>query len=193
MPGVADASCSRSTSSPSGTFRVWTLRISTRPLVVGRVDDDLPVEPSRSQQRRIEHVRPVRGGQDHHALVAGKAVHLGQDLIQRLLALVVTAERTSAAARAADGVDLVDEDDRRRDLARLAEELANAAGSHADDHLDELGGARAEERHLGLAGRGPRQQRLAGSRRTREQDALGRARAETAILVRDPSGSPRPR
>ena len=67
-------------------------------LAVGWVDHDLPVEPSGSQQRRVEHIRPVGGGQDHHALVAGKAVHLGEDLIQRLFALVVTAERLRAPA-----------------------------------------------------------------------------------------------
>ena len=87
-----------------------------------------------------------------------------------------------AAARAADGVDLVDEDDRRRDLARLGEQLAHAAGADADDHLDELRGAGAEERHLGLAGGGAGQQRLAGARRAGQQHALRRAGAETAVL-----------
>ena len=56
------------------------------------------------------------------------------------------------AARAADGVDLVDEDDRRRVLARLLEQIAHARRAHADDHLDELGGAHREERHARLAG-----------------------------------------
>ena len=120
MPGVAAASCSRSTSSAERNLARVDLQDLDAALVVGRVDDDLPVEASGPQQRRVEDVRPVGGGQHDHALVAGEAVHLGEDLIQRLLALVVTAERPRAAARAADGVDLVDEDDRRRDLARLA-------------------------------------------------------------------------
>ena len=153
-------------------------------LVVGRVDDDLPVEPSGSQQRRVEDVRPVGGGQHHHALVAGKAVHLGEDLIERLFALVVTSERPRAAARAADRVDFVDEDDRRRDLSRLRKELADATGPDADDHLDELRRARAEERNLRLARRGPCEQGLARPRSPGQQHALRRAGSETAILFR---------
>ena len=82
-------------------------------LLVGRVDDDAAVEAAGPQQRRVEHVGPVGGGQHDHALGAGEAVHLGQDLVERLLALVVAADRRAAAARAADGVELVDEDDRR--------------------------------------------------------------------------------
>ena len=62
-------------------------------LVVGWVHHDLPVEPARPQQRRIEDVGPVGGRQHDDALVTGEAVHLGEDLVQRLLALVVAAER----------------------------------------------------------------------------------------------------
>jgi hypothetical protein len=36
------------------------------------------------------------------------------------------------------GVELVDEDDGRRVLLTRLEEIAHAAGAHADDHLDEL-------------------------------------------------------
>ena len=46
-----------------------------------------------------------------------EAVHLGEHLVQRLLALVVPAAEAGAAL-AADGVDLVDEDDRGGLLAR---------------------------------------------------------------------------
>ena len=76
-----------------------------------------------------------------HAFGAGEAVHLGEDLVEGLLALVVAAEDARAAAGPADGVDLVDEDDRRGDLARLVEQVADPAGADADDHLDELRGA----------------------------------------------------
>ena len=106
-------------------------------LVVWRMDDDRPVEPTGPQQRRVEDVRTVRGRQHDHPFRAGEAVHLGQDLVQGLFALVVTAERIRAA-RPADGVDLVDEDDRRGDLAGLGKQFADAAGANADDHLDEL-------------------------------------------------------
>ena len=92
---------------------------------------------------------------------------------------------------AADGVDLVDEDDRGRDLARLAEQLAHAARADADDHLDELAGARAEEGNVRLAGGSPRQQCFAGSRRPGEEHALRRAGAQPLVLAPDPSGNRR--
>ena len=93
MPGVADASRSRSTSARERNLAGMDLQDRDAALLVGRVHDDLPVEPPGSQQRRVEDVRPVGGRQDDHALVAREAVHLGEDLIQGLLALVVAAER----------------------------------------------------------------------------------------------------
>ena len=96
------------------------------------------VEAAGPEQRRIEHVGPVGGRQHDDAFARVEAVHLGQDLVQRLLALVVAADRAAAPAGPADGVQLVDEDDRRRGLAGLLEEIAHARRAHADDHLDEL-------------------------------------------------------
>jgi hypothetical protein len=64
---------------------------------VGRVDDDLPVEPTRAQQRRIEHVGTVRRGDEDDAFVALEAVHLHEQLVERLLALVVPAAQAGAA------------------------------------------------------------------------------------------------
>ena len=98
-----------------------------------------------------------------------------------------------SAARAADRVELVDEDDRRSGLLRLLEEVAHARGADAHDRLDELRRRGREERHAGLAGHGARQQRLAGSRRAGEQHAARDARAQAAVLVRVLAGSPRPR
>ena len=93
---------------------------------VGTLDHDAAVEAARSQQRLVEHVGAVGGGQDDDAFAGVEAVHLGQDLVQRLLALVVSAELRAAPARAADGVQFVDEDDRRRRLPRLLEQVAHA-------------------------------------------------------------------
>ena len=83
-------------------------------LDVGRVDGDAAVEAAGAQQRRIKDIGSVGRGQDDDAFGAREAVHLGEDLVERLLALVVAAERRATAALAADRVELVDEDDRRR-------------------------------------------------------------------------------
>ena len=83
------------------------------PFEVGAVDDDLAVEAARPQQRGVEDVGAVRRREQDHALLLVEAVHLDEQLVQRLLALVVTAAEPGAALTA-DGVDLVDEHDRGR-------------------------------------------------------------------------------
>ena len=110
------------------------------PDAVRRRDEDPAVEAPRSQQSRVEDLRAVRRGEHDHALVAaGEAVELREDLVQRLLALVVGGSAHAAAPDPAYGIELVDEDDRGRRLLRLLEQIAHAAGTHADHHLHELG------------------------------------------------------
>ena len=146
------------------------------------VDDDAAVKAARAQKRLVEDLRPVRGGQNDDALARVEAVDLGEQLVERLLALVVAAEL--GVSRAADGVNLVDEDDGRGDLRRLLEQIAHAARADADEHLDEIGAGDGEERHAGLARDGLGQQRLAGARRADEQRALGQLCADGGIFLR---------
>ena len=155
----------------------WTLQDALAALDVGARHDDAAIEAARAQQRRVEHVGAVGRGDDDDALVRLEAVHLDEELVQRLLALVVTAAEAGAAV-AADRVDLVDEDDAGRVLLALLEQVAHAAGADADEHLDEVRAGDAEERHARLARDGAREQRLAGARRAHHQDALRDAAAE---------------
>ena len=112
-----------------------------------------------------------------------EAVHLDEQLVQRLLALVVPAAEARAAV-AADGVDFVDEHDAGCVLLALLEQIADAAGADADEHLDEVRAADREERHVGLAGDGAGEQRLAGARRAHQQHALRNAAAELLEFLR---------
>jgi hypothetical protein len=73
----------------------------------------------------------------------------------------------------ADRVDFVDEDDAGRVLLGLLEHVAHAAGADADEHLDEVRAGDGEERHVGFARDGAREQGLAGARRADQQHALG--------------------
>ena len=139
---------------------------------VGGVDADLAVEAAGAQQRRVEHVGPVGGRDQDDAAADVEAVHLDQQLVEGLLALVVTAAHAGAAV-AADGVDLVDEDDRGGVLLGLLEQVADPAGADTDEHLDEVGAGDGVERHAGLTGDGAGEQGLAGARRAVEQHALG--------------------
>ena len=139
--------------------------------------DHLAVEAAGAQQRRVEHVGPVGGGDQDDAFVRLEPVHLDQQLIERLLALVVAAAEAGAAV-AADGIDLVDEDDAGRVLLGLLEHVAHARGADADEHLDEVGARNGEERHVRFARDRARKQRLAGAGRTDQQHAARDAPAE---------------
>jgi hypothetical protein len=182
-PGVPRAMVLRSTSGASGTLRTWTLRIFSRPTTSGIRHHDLAVEAAGTQQRRIEHVGTVGGGDQDDAFVGFEAVHLDQQLVQRLLALVIAAAE-AGAAMAADRVDFVDEDDAGRVLLGLLEHVAHAAGADADEHLDEVGARDGEERHVGFAGDRAREQRLAGAGRADQQHALGESSAEALEFLR---------
>ncbi len=144
---------------------------------VGVRNDNLAVETAGSQQRRIEHVGPVGGSDQNDAFIGFEAVHLDQQLVERLLALVIAAAE-AGAAMAADRVDFVDEDDARRVLLGLLEHVAHAARADADEHLDEVGSGNGEERHIGFAGDRARDQRLAGTGRADQQYAARNASAQ---------------
>jgi hypothetical protein len=148
------------------------------------VDHDLPVEAARAQQRIVEHVDAVGAGEHDDAGRRVEAVHLDKDLVQRVLALVVPTHPTAAAALAPNRVDLVDEDDARRVGAGLLEEVADAGGADADEHLHEVGAGDRVERHAGLPSDCLGQQRLARARRAVENAALGDLGAEALVLGR---------
>ena len=94
-------------------------------LQVGAVKDHLAIEAAWAQQRRVKHVGAVCGGDDDHVGARLEAIHLNEDLVQRLLALVVRSANPSTAL-ATDGINLVNKDDARRVALRLIEEVAHA-------------------------------------------------------------------
>ena len=79
-------------------------------------------------QRGMSHARSRHTGKQPRTSALGlEAVHLSQQLVDGVVALVVAA-LGAAAARAADGIELVDEDDAGRQLARLGNVYARACG-----------------------------------------------------------------
>src|ERR1700754_4979640 len=78
--------------------------------LLGReVDVQLGAEAARAPDRRVERVEPVGRGDADHAAIGVEAVELDEQLVERLLALVVAAVR-AAAALLAERVELVEED-----------------------------------------------------------------------------------
>jgi len=90
----------------------------------------LAVETAGTQQRGIEHVGTVGRRDQDHAFIGFEAVHLDQQLVERLFTLVIAAAK-ARTAMAADRVDFVDEDDAGRVLLGLLEHVAHAAGADA--------------------------------------------------------------
>src|SRR5262249_45684892 len=73
------------------------------------------VEAAGAKKGDVKRLRPVGGGHDNDAAIGVEAVHLDQELVEGLLALVVAADDT-AAAGFTKGVELVDENDARRPI-----------------------------------------------------------------------------
>src|SRR5207253_9412339 len=103
---------------------------------VGTVAHDLPIEATGPEQRGVQDFRAVRGRENHDPELSVEAVELCEELIQRLLALVVAAHNRADTSRLSQRIQLVDEDDARGLLLGLGEEIADARGPHADEHLD---------------------------------------------------------
>ena len=150
---------------------------------VGGVDGDLAVEAARAQQRRVEDVGAVGRRDEDDVGLDVEAVHLDQQLVEGLLALVVATAEAGAAV-AADGVDLVDEDDGGGVVLGLLEQVTHPGGTDTDEHLDEVRAGDRVERDTGLAGHGAGQQGLAGAGLAVEQDALGDLGADGEELGR---------
>src|SRR5688572_21296166 len=115
------------------------------------VQDHLAVESAWPQERGVEYVGSVRGGDDDDVGGAVEAVHLNQDLIERLLALIMTTAQTGSTL-AANSINLINEDDTRRVALGLIEQVPHTAGADTDEHLDKFGTTDTEERHAGLTG-----------------------------------------
>ena len=150
---------------------------------VGQGDVDLTVEAAGAQQGGIEDVGAVGGGHDDDAQVGFKAVHFHEHLVERLLAFIVAAAQARAAL-AADGVDLVDEDDAGGVFLGVFKHVAHAGRAHADKHFHEVGAADAEKGHFGFAGDGFGQQGFAGAGRADEQQPARDAAAQFLEFLR---------
>src|SRR5271168_2659260 len=80
------------------------------PGAVGAIDQHLAVEPSRAQQGGIKYLWTIGGGEQNHPRGRIEAIELGKELVERLLLLVVAAERAGHAA-APQRIEFVDEND----------------------------------------------------------------------------------
>ena len=151
-------------------------------VVVGQFHVYLTVETASAEQGAVEYVGAVGGGQYDYALVCAKTVHLGEQLVEGVLALVVAAEAGVFATGATNGINLIDEYDAGRFFFGLAEEVAHPRCTHAHKHLHKVGPRHAKERYVGFACYSLGQQRFACPRRTNKQCAFGYFSAQIGVF-----------
>ena len=87
------------------------------------------------------------------------------------------------ATGATDGIQLVDKDDAGGALFGLGEQVADAGGADADEHLDKLGARDRKERHIGFASDSTGEQGLAGARRAHQQHAARDVTTEPGVAL----------
>ena len=137
-------------------------------LYVGQVDYYVAVEAAGTEQGRIEDVGAVGGSHDDDVDAGIEAIHLGQNLVERLFPFVVSSAETCSTV-SAYRVYLVNEHQARRVTLGLLKQVSDPGRPHTDEHLDELTSTDREERHPGLSRYGLGQQSLARSRRAYEE------------------------
>jgi len=86
------------------------LQNTLAPFDVRTRNNHTAIEPTRAQQSGIQNIGPIGGSNQNHAFIGFKPVHFHQQLVERLLALIVPAAKTGAAM-SAHGIDLIDKDD----------------------------------------------------------------------------------
>ena len=126
--------------------------------------DDLAVETAGTEQGRVEHIGAVCGRDNDDPLIGLEAVHLDEQLVERLFPLIIAIAK-AGTAMTAHGVDFIDENDARRRFLRLVKHVAHAACADADEHFDKVRARNREEWHIGFTGDGTCKQRLARARR----------------------------
>lgn len=92
---------------------------------VGKLDINLTVETSGTHESLVENIGAVGGGKDNHAAVGAETVHLGEQLVECVLTLVVGTHIRVLAACASHGVNLVDKYDTGGFFLGLTEEVAH--------------------------------------------------------------------
>lgn len=149
---------------------------------VGQRNVNRRVEAARTHECGVENLWRVRRRDNDDILVLREAVQRREKLVQRLPLGARTSD--SHLALAAQRVDLIDEDNRGRVLARGGKEVTNAPRAEADKHFLELRRRLVVKLAASFAGDSAREQRLACARRARQQHAARHLSAQTAVLLR---------
>src|SRR2546423_9324074 len=145
---------------------------------IGRRHEDDPVEATGTLHRLVDVPRGIRRREHEDVLV------VGADRVELLQQLVD--ERSADASgmlppRERDRVELVEEDNARREPARLDERVVQVALADPEIRVEDLLDADVRERQAAFAGSGTREQRLPATRWPEEEHPA--ARSPLVLLV----------
>mmetsp|Transcript_49136 Transcript_49136/g.110488 ORF Transcript_49136/g.110488 Transcript_49136/m.110488 type:complete len:322 (+) Transcript_49136:937-1902(+) len=151
---------------------------------VREINGNTAIKTAGTQQGGVEHVRAVGSSKHDHPRVPLETIHLGQDLVERLLTLVVPTAHAAAAASALapHSINLINKNDTWSILFRLCEEVAHARRADTDKHLDKLGPRRGDKRDAGLSCHRACEKGLPGAWRPLHDGTTGDLRAEGRVL-----------
>ena len=95
---------------------------------------NLPVKAAGAQDCRIQDIYTVGSGHYDDSFIDAEAVHLYQQLVQRLLSLIMSAAHSRPAA-SRHGINLINENNAWRILLRFFEQIPYAGRANSDKHL----------------------------------------------------------
>ena len=149
---------------------------------VGQIHRHLTIKAARAQQCGIEHIGTIRRRDDDDAFLRIKAVHLDEQRIERLLAFI----RRQGRDRASDPTASISSMNTRRGriLPRLIKHVPYRLAPTPTNISTKSGTADAEERRIGFARDGFRQQAFCRTGRSDHQHAFRNAPAEALKLLR---------
>ena len=153
-------------------------------LEVRKFNMDLTVETTCSHEGLVEDISTVSCSKDDYTRIRAESIHLCKELIQSIFTLVVRRESSVLASGTSHCVDLVNEDDARRLLLCLTEEVTYTGRSHTDKHLHEIRTGNREERHISLTGNSLGKKGFTCTRRAYEKGSLRNLTAECCIFLR---------
>ncbi len=146
-------------------------------------DGHTSIESSWSQKCLIEDIGAIGRCHDDDIGIIIESVHLGQDLIQGLLTLIMSPSDTRRSLLP-DSIDLIDEYDRRGFLTSFFEKISYTGSTDSDEHLDELRSRNREKWNFRFSGDCTSKESLPGTRRSLKEYATWDLRTKIFVLHR---------
>ena len=118
------------------------------------------VKSSRSKQSRIQNIRAVGCCQNNNIGLAIKAIHFHQNLVQSLLAFIMTATHTRATLTT-HGINLINKDNAWSIFLSLRKQISHSTSTNTNKHFHKFRTGDREEWHASLTGNSTSQHSLA--------------------------------